>query len=107
MSQEPRKSPTTKIVLGLAVAAIIVIAIMAVIASKDPTQHPSPPTGPTFSITAEMVVDTMGTATIAEFCRSYFTIANYDLAFAAFESSYGSAKEPSAEAVFDEAISRC
>src|SRR5688500_3505714 len=57
-------------------------------------------------ITAAMVVDISPSLSSQRFCR----IANmfgYDLALDSFKSGYGEATDPSAEEVFDEALSRC
>jgi hypothetical protein len=64
---------------------------------------------PGSEITAEMIVDGMGSDT-DEFCTNYFLVGDYDLALAAFSQGFSqtyTAPDPSAKEVFDELLTRC
>jgi hypothetical protein len=62
--------------------------------------------GPDSEITAAIVVDITPSLSGPKFCRSA-NMLGYDLALDSFKSGYGVATDPSAEDVFDEALSRC
>jgi hypothetical protein len=55
-------------------------------------------------ITPDMIVDTLGPATIQRLCRGYAVVG--EAGFAAFDASYTHA-DPSAREVFNEILSRC
>jgi hypothetical protein len=101
-----------------------VVAGLVVISNAIDNQSPSRPTydAPTFdepdepatvAVTADMVVDTLGAATITRMCDAYDELLQYlspSAAHAAgvdaFSTNYHHT-DPSAEEVFDEILSRC
>ena len=103
---EAPQAPKAKMSTGKKVALWIggtLVALWIVGTIVGPQEAPAP-----IQITAEMVVDGLGAKAVNGFCTAYFQLGDYDLAFAAFAHSYKpGADGPSAESVFDEALSRC
>lgn len=114
--QPPKKKTHKGLWITLAVIALLIVAGYAT--DDSPTESNSNDAeseariaetigdAPEFAISAELVVDTMDSATVEQFCTGYFNVGDYDLAFEAFRVGY-SEPDPSAEEVFDELLTRC
>ncbi len=124
----PAPAPKKKSKGGWWAVAIVAIGIGAIAnAGKSDTDTPAPVHVPAdsvdvgssslgdfdtgldtggYHVTASMVVGVMSPGDVRRFCTGYFVIGNYNKALRAFKVGYASGP-PSAEAVFDELLSRC
>lgn len=109
---DPKWSPPKKRkVWPWVLAVIAALAIIGnLVGDEDSTTTNTPASEPVeIEITADMLVDTMSDAQIANFCANYEPLAAVDaeeLAYEAFTTGY-TESDPAPRDVFNEMVSRC
>lgn len=98
-------------IAGAVIVGLLVLGGISNLVDDDPTPGRAPvdvtidePTG--FEVTADVVVDTMPTSQVVQFCTYYAQLGDA-AGYAAFADGYGTMQDPNAREVFDELVSRC
>ena len=94
-------------VIGVSIASTAGSNNSFTAAEREPVPYEAPvDAGTSYEISADDVVDAMGSSQQVEFCRISGQLT-YGAALEAFAGGYGTSQDPSAQEVFDELLSRC